>query len=543
MKTLKRCLFLAIAVLFFTVSFNLVATGAPIEISYTDVGGSATVKDGNVVQKTLEDKFGVKIKNIRVGGGEGIDLLFATGELPDCITIGGAKDAFEVFSQGLLRSIPKSMIRKYAPTYAQILDRTPGGWTAFQEPGNPDNLIVLPNADDGMYPGAYFLPGFRLDWLERVGMAPPKAELKLINEKIHLYLWDNAFTLDELEKILVAFKENDLAGGGMTLPMTGTFEDVRGFTFSCIEFAFGQNSADNLLVAGELVEPNISPNFKAFLKLLQKWYKMGLIDPEFPSTDFWGGWNKQSAGLVGFFPCSWAYIDSTVPAFRARPPQSIVIAHPDAKILITQPLKGPGGQKEGWWYSALSVGTEKLFIKKNVSDEKLVKILQIWDYTSSDKEGRILYMWGVPGVHFEWAGEPYKSAPVPKEGVKGQEEGIRVYGTVNYTKDMLPIVFNKETLVVADWLQTEKMVKMRILPYRYDQFKKTNLTALNMKYRADLNTMTSEFLFKAVTGKIDIDAEWDTYVKNWRAAGGNEILAEYQKAPLTADILSGKATP
>lgn len=37
----------------------------------------------------------------------------------------------------------------------------------------------------------------------------------------------------------------------------------------------------------------------------------------------------------------------------------------------------------------------------------------------------------------------------------------------------------------------------------------------------DLNKPVAEFADKAITGSIDIDAEWDNYVSSWRKAGGD----------------------
>ena len=48
--------------------------------------------------------------------------------------------------------------------------------------------------------------------------------------------------------------------------------------------------------------------------------------------------------------------------------------------------------------------------------------------------------------------------------------------------------------------------------------------------------MAAEFFAKAVTGEIDIDAEWDDYVARWMEAGGNELMAEIAKMPRWSDF-------
>jgi hypothetical protein len=37
----------------------------------------------------------------------------------------------------------------------------------------------------------------------------------------------------------------------------------------------------------------------------------------------------------------------------------------------------------------------------------------------------------------------------------------------------------------------------------------------------DLITPVQEFTDKVITGELDVDAEWDNFVKRWRSAGGD----------------------
>ena len=40
------------------------------------------------------------------------------------------------------------------------------------------------------------------------------------------------------------------------------------------------------------------------------------------------------------------------------------------------------------------------------------------------------------------------------------------------------------------------------------------------KLRGDLSDIEVQFYVKAISGEIDIDAEWDSYLKSWMANGG-----------------------
>ena len=44
----------------------------------------------------------------------------------------------------------------------------------------------------------------------------------------------------------------------------------------------------------------------------------------------------------------------------------------------------------------------------------------------------------------------------------------------------------------------------------------------------------------AVTGEIDIEKEWDSYVQDFRKNGGDEVLAELKKAPIVMEFREGR---
>ncbi|NLA83340.1 MAG: hypothetical protein GX854_02165, partial [Clostridiales bacterium] len=46
---------------------------------------------------------------------------------------------------------------------------------------------------------------------------------------------------------------------------------------------------------------------------------------------------------------------------------------------------------------------------------------------------------------------------------------------------------------------------------------------------ADITTIADEFFFDAITGRIDIDAEWDAFLKKLDDAGLQEIIEEYER--------------
>jgi hypothetical protein len=81
--------------------------------------------------------------------------------------------------------------------------------------------------------------------------------------------------------------------------------------------------------------------------------------------------------------------------------------------------------------------------------------------------------------------------------------------------------------------------KYEITNYRTDLFNETLIPDIRKKSGATLDTMRDEFMFKAMTGALDIDKEWDGYVAGWLKAGGQDYLNEMAKAPLYAELRKG----
>jgi hypothetical protein len=75
---------------------------------------------------------------------------------------------------------------------------------------------------------------------------------------------------------------------------------------------------------------------------------------------------------------------------------------------------------------------------------------------------------------------------------------------------------------------------------RLDLKGETNLAEVNERYGTQLQTMFEEFFYQGILGDIDVDAEWDGYVSQFMRNGGEELIAEYKKAPLVSGLKDGE---
>ncbi|MEK3888604.1 ABC transporter substrate-binding protein [Bacillus sp. FSL K6-3431] len=515
-----------------------------------ELSGSFTrgkVEEGSYVQKRLEEQFNVKIKNVKVDtwNADQVNLMVASGDLPDtfAFTTGG-QTSQELFDSGLTRTIPKEMLEKYAPRYMKMLESLPPGPIMNLKEGTEDQYLQLigeyKNVD-----GLPWGPTLRLDWLENLGIKPP-GEIKPVGpnggrEKI--FFTEEAYTLEELEEILVAFTFDDPDGNGKNDTYGISPYNNQIHWSASLMGAFGISPGYSLLENDKLVTAETSEKYKEFLKLMAKWYDMGLIDPEFTTLDNNNSWEKYKQGKIGYYIAQPAYLAMDDWA-RGRAPQNIV-ENPDsnAKILATAPEIGPDGQQGVGAYLPVVDLADAFYISKDVTDEQLTRILQIYDYINHNDEARWT-LYGEVGVHSDWEGEPENSALKvrPEFALEEGNSGFWAYNFRTYSTERVKWFTSSHTLKLKEdfYARDDIKEKMIIRPYKTDLLNETNGREISKRYGGQLTTIVDEFRMKAIVGEVDIDKEWDKYVENWMNNGGKQTLEELEKAPLVSDLLNAE---
>jgi putative aldouronate transport system substrate-binding protein len=518
-----------------------VDTSKTLEISWVGQGARGKIEDNNKVQQMIEKKFNVKLKNrkIDVNNKEQRNLMVASDELPD-IAFMDAPD--KLYADAVTRSIPKDMIVKNAPNYAKMLSEQPTGWQVNQaKEGEYYALTGFKQEWDNMIWGQ----AYRLDWLEKLGIKP-QGELIPVGTSggaERVFFTKQAFTLEEEQKIFDAFVNQDPDGNGKkdTYGLLLNNSDAP-WALNTEAGAFGVGWTYNLEEDGKVTDYAISKNYKEFLKHMASQYKNGLIDPEFTTLNRAKSWEKFAAGKYGAAQVQ-VQAAGMVPFTFNRPPANLVLKDSNAKILFTPPPIGFQGQQGSAAYTPVDGFGYAMVVKKDVSDEKLARILQIFDYINLDKDGLMFTQFGEDGKDFSWEGEAYKSAVLPKQAAEADREkdGINYYNLPIQQGNVTAYYTNASVLKLTDlFFGTDKGREMAYRPFKWDYFNQTKYNELNTKYGAKLKTITDEFLFKSITGEINVDSAWDAYVKDWRNSGGDELLAELEKAPKVADLRSSK---
>ena len=384
----------------------------PMEIEWIGSWTYSVPEDALVVTM-IEERFGVdlKLKQVDLNDADERNLLVSTGELPDVGEFIRGQDPLKMYQDGLMRSIPKQMIRDHAPNMTEHYDKYPAIWLMANAPEDAESVYVLA-AYKGNGQGVSDLPKIRIDWIEKLGIPfdesllmdyTPSGRDPQFDGRYQFY--DAQVTIDELEAIMYAFRDGDPDGNGrndtVAHAVTAAHRGIRPISgaFGVDGWVYWWTYFDE----GETKLGVTSDRWKEGLRTLSKWYADKLIPQQLPDFGYNDAWALIGEGRSGIWTDGVGFGNET------RPPMNILMRDPEANVAVVPGFTGPEGFAGAPWDYPLWVVSGGYGVRADVSDEKLAKILEIADWTNWTREGFILIHYGIEGQHFEWAGEPYYS--------------------------------------------------------------------------------------------------------------------------------------
>lgn len=508
-------------------------TSKTLEISWLGLGGNNIV-DGNPVQKMIEEKFNVKITNTKVDitDTEQLNILLSSGEMPDTAFL--YKTVAEMENLDLIRSIPMDMIKQYYPSYAALLDEYPVGWKINHSSVNPDDFACLSGPalyiqNDG------YMSFYRLDWLEEAGIELP-GELQQLDSEGRLFFCPTSFTLEQQEEIFSNFVTRTASNGGKVYGMTGN-KDYAQHSFSSLFATYGVKVFETFGFeeGGKYIYGYQSKKWQEALTKLQDYYAKGFIDPECVSQDLPTSWEKITNGNVGYWSTCVSYVN---PAYTDRPPFSVLQKDPEAKIVILPPERKDENAEQNFpTYTDMPHAFNYLtFISRDVDDEKLARILMIYEYLNFDKEASIFARFGEENVDFEWSGEAYNSPAVYINDAATAEgkgaKGLIYYPMVIYDDQMTKYIVPSTEVPLLDWVKARDYTP--IVSERYDLLGENTkeYSELSALYKNEFDLVWNSFYMECMLGKKDPVADWDTYLEDLDRAGASQMAEILGKGPL-----------
>ncbi|MEJ8304333.1 extracellular solute-binding protein [Saccharibacillus sacchari] len=458
---------------------------------------NAPEADNNFVQKYLEEKFDIKIKNVKFETEtwkEQLGVLLASGDIPDILAVDGTVgDMVQWADQGVIANISADEIKQYMPKYtADIESVDPEAWAAGSY--NDKNWGVPKVWSNG---ATGFLPAYNGQWLTAIGYdQPPK-------------------NLEELEDVLTKFTFEDPDGNGKkdTYGMTGRGKDAQTQMFNSIFAAYGVNPYQFKLGADGKVEYGATTEeARSALKLLNKWYKAGIIDPEF-ITDGNGEIQTKFISLrTGMFDTGmWHHL-------YADGYFGLVAADKGIDLVPGSPLTGPDGNRYAMANGALQ---PPLFfgVQLEKDDAKRQKILELLEYVATDDTGYLTTLFGKEGETYDLQ----DGLPVLKDGVNAAEWGLSFYNPFGgKVSAMEKYHFSPEKIEFRD-----TYTNIEGLNVLTDLMQSTVMSS-KAQYEAILTTLQAQYYIKAITGEADTYKDFDDFKAQWINSGGQAELDEAQ---------------
>jgi len=490
---------------------------------------------------------------------EGMAALVAAGDIPDFMFMpAGPRQPADMLKENLTRSIPLSFFREYLPGFYGLLEMMPIGFKYNLVEGTTDQYYGITHI--GFASAQYFYDAtcINLDWLEAIGYGMDTSKLKQVKMQSagyehlndNIFVGEGNFTFDELNDILRKFTENDPDGNGEDDTFGMVYISERHNVNMTQEGLFGFVHDLNYLykdpVTGDIVPKVAYTPYRDYWAWisdnLQKGYMRTL-----PGVESWVNESNQifATNKIGIMQVHRsAYV--TPDGDFAYPPQCILTGvDPDARFVVGPMFRGPDGKAVDMTYGidTFGVGLSRTeMIGAQVSDAKLERILRMLQYMIYTSE-EIFYRYnqGIEGIHWKWAGEPYKSSMIitPQADLEPQYRGnVRPF-----------------TCWLMQWPTAQREIDAALndgywswpaYAYAYGLFEKyacipekyisqiymgealyKKYTDLKAELDPQMNPIINDFKNRALNGEIaNFNSEWTQYIDQLYAAGMQKLVDE-----------------
>lgn len=491
----------------------------PLTLSYwtqLDTNPATVVKTYNdiALYKELEKITGIHVDFQHASVAqqqEQFNLMLASGKYPDLIEVANwtnvAGGPAKLLKDNVIIRL-NDVIDKYAPNLKKVLTEHPD-WRR-QVVTDEGDLYCFPFLRGDPYLLTFSGPTVRKDWLDKLGMQMPT-------------------TVDEWHDMLVAFKSKDPNGSGKVdeIPYNPWYSEgsrsarsawYRGFLVGAYGILMEWYQDKGAVKFGAL-----QPEFKEFLKTLTQWYKEGLIDPDYVSTDQKsidakitgnqvGATSMNTGGGIGkYMPL----MTTKDPKFKLAPAPYPTLKKGDKPVF---------GQRD-------NVFTGRGSVSISSACKKVVEAVKWLDYGYSDA-GHMLFNFGIEGTSYKMvSGYPTYTDALMKDPKLPPASAMSLYIRAHYNGPFVQdkryieqySVLPEQKEAIAIWSQPSNAGQLPPITPTQDESKKF---ATIMQ---DVMTRYEEVFHKVVTGGLPLDA-WDQFVKDAKSMGIDDAIKIQQAA-------------
>lgn len=436
-------------------------------------------------------------------GNQVFNMMLADEELPNMIFKGiNPAQGAEFIEDGVIYDLTE-YLPKYAPDFWEYINR-PEWERELRSIQTADGAIyMIPCMYESNYGPTYKGPIVRQDWLTECGLDVP-------------------VTLEDWEEMLTAFKDKYNAVFGCNIRHHFTYEG-----FASGTGALGFLGADyRVNDDGKVVLPQLEPEWKELMEVMNRWWEMGLIDADSLTMDNDIVRNKILNNEIGatFVPMSQMTNIINDAESENQDSEWVAVPYPrTAENVATSIVQSQ---------ACLTTGAGVVFSTSN-TEEELAIGLQLWNYAFTE-EGMRLMAFGIEGESYtvdaegniHWV-DSIANADLGVDYESRKYSLLANSGVAGINPDRLVQLKNKEIVGEAPYIWTENTkAPSRYLPSIARTEDENNIYTT---YHTPISTYIAEEALKFLTGSRSLD-EYDDFVKTINEMGAQDLLKVQQAA-------------
>ena len=501
----------------------------PIEMSWAvQTAAASKLLDGdtwddNRWSRLIKDKLNIDLK-VAFSADSSTDAyrnklnaVIASGDLPDVFKTQDANVFLQLAQNGQLADLT-DVFDQYATDSVKAYKERFAD--AFKGATIDGKLYAIPRMNDNFHEAPFLW--IRDDWLKNTNSQPPK-------------------TVEEMVALAEKFATGDPDGDGVNgntygLALNKDLIKPGHGTLLGLAAAFGVPGYDESVFYrdqdGKMTFSWIQPGMKDALALMADMYKKGLINKEFTAKNESALVEDITSGKIGMaYGSNWG----TWYPYNNVYKKDGVIVHPYAI-----PTKDGIDYKVG--IESNAVGQMTMVSKDYDHPEAAIKILNLYDQTVnySTKEDYLKYwadeQYRLSPVYIDQPGEVYAD-DIQKALAKGSSDDLSPAAkpVYDYIVGFEDGSLAQDDNAYGDWGQMSKEGSLPIVLNKYIPDHALVQSVLGIQRpeawltnASSLDTLTITTFTDIITGAKPVDA-FDTFVKQWLKAGGQQTLDELDK--------------
>ncbi len=453
--------------------------------------------------KALEAATGFDLEMLHVENDNAMNLLIASGELPDAILFNwksnysGAET--KAVEDGIVYAMSPEFVQEYAPDYWEVINSDPNILKQVSTPeGNIWGFAFIIKSD--LLKAGYGLI-IRDDWCEELGISTPE-------------------TADEFYEMLKAFREQK----NVEIPMSVNWSNLnylleRGIITS----PFGLVKSDIYVDNGTVMIGYAQEEYKAVLEWLHKLYEEKLLDPNFSTLDadtltanILSGVTGVTAGNIGGNMGTWLTTNQNVENYSLAGIRNLVAKSGDT------PMAGI--------YKNSTIGKSAVITTSCKNPQEIAKFFN-YGYTD---EGHLLYCFGIEGESYEMI----DNYPTFTDRIMNNPDGLTITQAESeyvMSWDNGPFVQDENVLLQVSKWDEQKTALYNWIDNDGAKYLLPELTidtkSINeySSLKSEIDSYVDEMTIKYIMGTEPLD-NFDAYISNLHSMGVDRLQEIIQAA-------------